>query len=349
MTVTAAKSADSLLANRYIPLTSLTPLQTHSDSFPTHEARDDTETEAENRTAASFGDESVTGIEREHAELGNSKRTGPKVCFLSVTDIPTTIWHPQELVKIGTIATVGSKVRKRAYQGFMKKDEIKLANLPPGCHDSFRRVFTPLLRQFMGSFQAWETPSDDQIVGLWYTAFPYHRSQPTNDFLYTIVKLVRRIFLYMMMLTVTTKAGDRIFEWRSKMAHTAMATLEKMFRMGNLSAAGIADMCEDLLGPNEKKSCYYYREPPTPTEKGKVRYSACPNASSRSPQGIFLNPLIAATLGTHFSGIASIPAKWRSDKRPEGALVTAIQAVRQGLRLSHASNGPVGQARHHLS
>ena len=75
----------------------------------------------------------------------------------------------------------------------MKKDSIKLAHLPPGCHDAFRRRFTPLLRQFMGSFKPWETPSDEDITRLWSKAFPFHQSQPSQDLIFTVVKLVRGI------------------------------------------------------------------------------------------------------------------------------------------------------------
>jgi hypothetical protein len=191
MTVTVATTVDLLLANRYARLTLLVPLKFDSDFFPLHETRDDTEREGWNRFAASFDEESAMGIEREHAELASSKRIQPKVCSLHVADMDITIEHSQALVKIGTAATMGPRARTRALKGFMKKELIKLQHLPSGCHDAFRRRFTPLLRQFMGTFPVWENPSERDIVTLWYKAFPYHQSQPSKDFVYTLVKLVR--------------------------------------------------------------------------------------------------------------------------------------------------------------
>jgi hypothetical protein len=56
------------------------------------------------------------------------------------------------------------------------------------------------------------------------------------------------------------------------MAQTAMTIVEKFFKMGDLDEAGIADMAEALLGPDEKTSCYYYRVPPNGSSPGKVRF-----------------------------------------------------------------------------
>ena len=78
---------------------------------------------------------------------------------------------------------------------------------------------------------------------------------------------------YVMMLKATMEAGDHIFEWRNKMAQTAMFTVESLFAELDLAEPkAIADLVEALLGPDEKSSCFYYRIPFNGNETPKVTY-----------------------------------------------------------------------------
>ena len=76
-----------------------------------------------------------------------------------------------------------------------------------------------------------------------------------------------------MTLKATLEAGDRIFEWRNKMAQTAIVALERFFReLEFTEPKDIADLVEVLLSPDEKSSRFYYRLPGDGTETPKVTY-----------------------------------------------------------------------------
>ena len=79
----------------------------------------------------------------------------------------------------------------------------------------------------------------------------------------------------MMMLTLTMKAGDRVFDWRSKMAQTALTAVDKFFQLEDMDADRIANLAEDLVGLDERISPFYYREASDGTSPGKVGYLAC--------------------------------------------------------------------------
>ena len=75
-----------------------------------------------------------------------------------------------------------------------------------------------------------------------------------------------------MMLKMTLEAGDRIFEWRNKMAQTAMATVERLFNeLEACDPEHIAEVVEKMLGPDERTSRYYYRVPWDDNDKPRVR------------------------------------------------------------------------------
>jgi hypothetical protein len=85
----------------------------------------------------------------------------------------------------------------------------------------------------------------------------------------------------MMMLMLTTKAGDRVFDWRSRMAQTAMNALDKFFKLEDVDPEVIAQMAEEMIGPDEKISPFYYREVSDGTGPGKVRYGTSTDVVSR--------------------------------------------------------------------
>lgn len=95
------------------------------------------------------------------------------------------------------------------------------------------------------------------------------------------------------------------------------------------------EWCTWAISRTDFDQPFYYRE--YEEKEGKIKSSVstfppCVNKFTYSHcaivKGIFQLPLIASILGTHLSSISAINPLLRSEKKPIGALVHSIQAVR---------------------
>lgn len=132
-------------------------------------------------------------------------------------------------------------------------------DLPPGIRDAFRLRFTPLLRQFLGDLKPWEGATEHDIWNLWGTTFPYAQSQPTDELMYKIGKLVSFDLRFSLTTNLAFKAEDRAHEWRNKMGRTAMQAVQTLFEKEGLTTAEErSEHAKFLLqGPDHKRPFYY--------------------------------------------------------------------------------------------
>jgi len=110
---------------------------------------------------------------------------------------------------------------------------------------------------------------------------------------------------------------DRLATWRNKFAKTALLYLQDgiFSRLPNNSQNERATWCEwAISGENDLHHPFYYLE-----------YESRELAS-----GIFQSPLVSAVLAAHLAGLSHLRIH-DPTKRPTGALVHAIQAVKRAI------------------
>ncbi|KAF8240409.1 hypothetical protein L208DRAFT_1420412 [Tricholoma matsutake] len=176
------------------------------------------------------------------------------------------------------------------------KDKIQLSHLPLEIQQNYQTIFTPWLWEMFGGTQPWESPSKDDIHKLWSQIFD-NGPALSQKMEFIVFKLV----------------DDCLAEWQNKFASTALTYLK-----GHVFSSLPKNMKEArsiyakwLVTGKDHERPFYYRV----FEDGN---------------GLFQSSLIAAMLGSHFSGISQIRARAHSKERPIGALVLSIQATNWG-------------------
>ncbi|KAF8056310.1 hypothetical protein FPV67DRAFT_1431566, partial [Lyophyllum atratum] len=185
-----------------------------------------------------------------------------------------------------------------------KKQDIRAKeDLPAHLKYAFEGRFLPRLREILGITPAWERPEEAEVRDLWDEVFP---EEQLSGWLEVVVKKL---------------VENNISNWRAKIAATALDAFKKNIvpALPDQTPEGISEWCDWALSGNYKKRPFYYQS--YEEEELEVEEGAEPEI------GLFLHPLILATLSYHYSSISQIHASARSEERPEGALVTAIQAV----------------------
>ncbi|KAF8056025.1 hypothetical protein FPV67DRAFT_1534240 [Lyophyllum atratum] len=215
-----------------------------------------------------------------------------------------------------------------AAQKVKNKQDIRAReDLPVHLKYAFDARFLPKLREALGVVRAWERPTDAQVRSIWEEVFP---DEELGGWLETVVKKL---------------VDGCISNWRTKMASTALESFKRIVvktlvqqhpeaTPKQLSEA-IAGWCKwALQGDYKERPFYYlvYEEVEVEAKEGAEGFEEDVEPELViSAKGLFLHPLILATLAYHYSSISQIHQDARSDERPEGALVTAIQACQRAV------------------
>ncbi|KAF8055369.1 hypothetical protein FPV67DRAFT_847055 [Lyophyllum atratum] len=227
------------------------------------------------------------------------KPTFPKVKLLAKVEPTTSV---AEYVPPSTAAI---KLKK-------KQDIRAKEDLPAHLKYAFEGRFLPRLREILGITRAWERPEEAEVRDLWNEVFP---EEELSGWLEVVVKKL---------------VENNISNWRAKIAATALDAFKKNIipALPDQTSEGISEWCDWALSGNYKKRPFYYQT--YEEEELGVEEGAEPEIIVRA-SGMFLHPLILATLSYHYSSISQIHASARSEERPEGALVTAIQASQRAI------------------
>ncbi|KAF8219553.1 hypothetical protein L208DRAFT_1339243, partial [Tricholoma matsutake] len=186
-------------------------------------------------------------------------------------------------------------------RGPLKKDKVQLSHLPLEIQQNYQTIFTPWLWEMFGGTQPWESPSEDNIHKLWSQIFD-NGPALSQKMEFIVFKLV----------------DDHLVEWQNKFASTALTYLKghvfSSLPKNTKEARSI--YAKWLVTGKDHERPFYYRV----FEDGNGDV-----ASTKA--GLFQSSLIAAMLGSHFSGISQISAGACSKECPIAALVLSIQAV----------------------
>ncbi|KAF8953136.1 hypothetical protein BDZ97DRAFT_1929984 [Flammula alnicola] len=177
---------------------------------------------------------------------------------------------------------------------------------------SFDNVFIPRAREVFGYTAPWATPDIDDLTSSWSDSF---LSEDASSFDIILQKLVE----------------DRLHVWRNKFASAALTYLQNhVFRLlESNSTDSRAELCTWLLSGEEHTRPFYFCIYEEPDEEDL----AAGEEVKVKALGLFQSAIVSAVLGTHIAGISAIPAAQRSKRRPVGALVLTIQAIKRALAM----------------
>ncbi|KAJ3513243.1 hypothetical protein NLJ89_g3055 [Agrocybe chaxingu] len=191
----------------------------------------------------------------------------------------------------------------------LKKSEVWLSHLPTHLQSQFSKVFTPRLHEAFGVVVAWEQLKEDKLIRLWSDIFP---KEKTLNFKTDLGFIVQKLI------------DDRLSQWRTQFAKRALDTLTDIVFAQlpiNSTEQRYAWCTWALSGEDEGSHPFYYAtyEEPDSEVEGSVL----------TIKGIFQSVMISSVLATHMSWISAIPPEARSDMKPVGALIHAIQAAKR--------------------
>ncbi|KIJ99632.1 hypothetical protein K443DRAFT_163080 [Laccaria amethystina LaAM-08-1] len=193
---------------------------------------------------------------------------------------------------------------------FKKKEDVRLSDLPQHLQHNFDAIFSPRLREYLGSSQTpWDVPTKTTINDLWKKVFPS-------------VPLLEDAHLYHI---VSKLIDDRVSSWRNKFAKGAVDYLTKSIfpQLPDNTKEQRALWCAWAISGSDRQQPFYYLiyEDAEDAEEG--------SSSGPITKGIFQSSIISAVLGLHVSGISQIAPALRSENKPIGALVLTVQAVKR--------------------
>lgn len=150
----------------------------------------------------------------------------------------------------------------RASANQAKKDDITLTALPQSMVDLFRTRYTPIIRDFTGTLEVWKTPTDAEIWSHATSVFEFEFQLEYDSELFTVIsKLVRAAASNVQTANVHLQTADRLSDWRTNFAKTAMAAVEKLFSDMDINeTAERAAFTKWLLGDSYRFRPFYYRK-----------------------------------------------------------------------------------------
>jgi hypothetical protein len=150
----------------------------------------------------------------------------------------------------------------RASAGQAKKDDINLRALPLSMVDLFHTRYTPVIRDFTGTLELWKSPTDAEIWDHATTIFAFDFQLEFDSDLFTILsKLVRAAVFHVHTADICSQTADRLSDWRTNFAKTAMTAVEKYFEDNSINEpAQRASWAKWLLGTHYKFRPFYYRK-----------------------------------------------------------------------------------------
>ena len=150
----------------------------------------------------------------------------------------------------------------RASAGQAKKDNITLTALPQSMVDLFRTRYTPVVRDFTGTIEVWKNPSNADIWHLANTVFDFDFQLQYDSELFTVLsKLVCSVSSAVQTANIWSQTSDRLSDWRTNFAKTAMAAVEKLFEVMGITETGErAALAKWLLGDSYRFRPFYYRK-----------------------------------------------------------------------------------------
>ena len=190
----------------------------------------------------------------------------------------------------------------RASAGQAKKDHITLTALPRSMVDLFRTRYTPVIRDFTGTLEIWKNPSDADIWHFASSVFAFDFQLEYESELFTVIsKLVRSAPSSVQTAHICSQTADRLSDWRTNFAKTAMAAVEKLLVDMEINETGErAAFVTWLLGDSYRFRPFYYR---------KCRQGEEIKASSFQCASL---PLFICSAGTGRPKASSSPISWRA-------------------------------------
>ncbi|KAF8953423.1 hypothetical protein BDZ97DRAFT_2065642 [Flammula alnicola] len=217
----------------------------------------------------------------------------------------TRIRSLAKVVPTTTVTTfIKPSISSQVANSRLKKEQIRLSHLPTHLQAAFDNVF--------GYTAPWATPDIDDLTSSWSDSFLL---EDASSFDIIPQKLVE----------------DCLHAWRNKFASAALTYLQNhVFRLlESNSTDSRAELCTWLLSGEEHTRPFYFRIYEEPDEEDLAAGEEVKVKAS----GLFQSAIVSAVLGTHIAGISAIPSAQRSKRRPVGALVLTIQAIKRALAM----------------